>query len=39
LELLMEDIGSVEAGESPVDFEALAIHGVIPSGAFGAQNW
>jgi len=27
LELLMEDIGSVEAGESPVDFEALAIHG------------
>jgi hypothetical protein len=32
----MENIGGVEAGEGPVDFEALTIHGAIPGGAFGA---
>ena len=33
----MEHVGSIQAREGPVNFEALAIDGAIPGGAFGAQ--
>jgi predicted nucleic acid-binding protein len=36
LELLMKDIGGVQAGECPVDLESMAIHGTVPSGTFSA---
>ena len=33
----MEDIVSIEAGEGPVDLEALVVDGLVPGAAFGAK--
>ena len=33
----MEDVGCVQPGEGPVDFEALSVDGAIPSRAFRAE--
>ena len=33
----MEDVVSVEAGEGPVDLEALVMDGLIPGAALGAE--
>ena len=33
----MEDIVSIEAGEGPVDLEALAVDGLVPGAGFGAE--
>ena len=33
----MEDIVGIQAGEGPVDLEALVIDGLVPGAAFGAK--